>query len=769
MDTTNENIGKIIEGFKIIKFLGRGKFSVVYQAERQTDNKLVALKIIKTYDIKDKETLNKCLKEVNLLKTVDHPYIVRYLDSFTAKNELYIAIEWADKGDVRKLIKKYKQEGDLIEEAKVVEYTREIASALVHMHEKRIIHRDLKPANILIFSDGIFKLGDLGLGRAMSEETIKAFSRVGTPLYMAPEVINNNGYDFKSDYWSLGCVVYELITLRSPFQVDGDMSVIDLFKKINTGNYPKIHDERYKFIVPIVDGLLKVNPEERIDLHDVVKQCEEYLKKVEDKPRIDPFIVMDDIFEKLRLIDYEENFCKKYKHPVINKFYFACSVFGYGANDENFQSNEDSLKQFSYFYNLSNWLIGIINQNINLTSLYKADIKFQRYNTGQSREEQMNNLISILKSMDVKVLQNSKFKYGYGEGVCLVLTQLCDKYLIKQNFIFKKPKFVGKEKKISKEDSNKDFDRIMVEDKIGTQIGFKANTNYNFGMNFKPGLASHNNSNRFSGVSKKRFNSATSTGSNTNTNVDSNTNTVTSGFSGNEEDKKNNTNILNSNIDASEWNKEFQRVQKNLVIQEVPECIENSDSTETYTNPYALNGSQNLKCVKKLSNCSSYFKNLSSFYEELNYIQEKVDYDLNKIQKLEKNLANKGCFKDLADKLRLTTSAINSYKTDLHGIEENIKKMEKEKRETEKNLQKISEIKEDLRQSTELFNKKTMNLRLDNLRAEANKMQTEEDLFNNFVFSTYSTHKPQTKFLFKKDEDKAEEINEEVQFDEEIE
>ena len=118
------------------------------------------------------------------------------MDSFTSKNELYIAIEWADKGDVRKLIKKYKQEGDLIEEAKVVEYTREIASALVHMHEKRIIHRDLKPANILIFSDGIFKLGDLGLGRAMSEETIKAFSRVGTPLYMAPEVITGKNQSF---------------------------------------------------------------------------------------------------------------------------------------------------------------------------------------------------------------------------------------------------------------------------------------------------------------------------------------------------------------------------------------------------------------------------------------------------------------------------------------------------------------------------------------------------------------------------------------------
>jgi NIMA (never in mitosis gene a)-related kinase len=72
---------------------------------------------------------------------------------------------------------------------RILDYTKQLAEALQHMHEKRIIHRDLKPANILIFNDGAFKLSDLGLGRYMSNETIKAFSRVGTPLYMSPEVM----------------------------------------------------------------------------------------------------------------------------------------------------------------------------------------------------------------------------------------------------------------------------------------------------------------------------------------------------------------------------------------------------------------------------------------------------------------------------------------------------------------------------------------------------------------------------------------------------
>ena len=108
MDSNPIINGTIIQGYKIIKFLGKGKFSEVYQAERILDQKLVALKIIKIYDIMDKETVQKCLKEVDLLKKVSHPNIVKYYASFITNNELFIAIEWADKGDVKKLIKKFK-------------------------------------------------------------------------------------------------------------------------------------------------------------------------------------------------------------------------------------------------------------------------------------------------------------------------------------------------------------------------------------------------------------------------------------------------------------------------------------------------------------------------------------------------------------------------------------------------------------------------------------------------------------------------------------
>lgn len=136
----------------------------------------------------DPKQRDKCLKEVNLMKPIDHPNIIRYLDSFIHNNELFIATEWAEKGDLKKLLKQHQVEDNPFDELRIWEFMNQIASALKYMHDRRIMHRDLKPANIFIASDGSLKIGDLGLGREFSSETILAYSKVGTPLYMSPEV-----------------------------------------------------------------------------------------------------------------------------------------------------------------------------------------------------------------------------------------------------------------------------------------------------------------------------------------------------------------------------------------------------------------------------------------------------------------------------------------------------------------------------------------------------------------------------------------------------
>ena len=731
IEQANDIIGKIIEGYKIIKFLGSGKFSVVYEAERQLDSKLVALKIIKIYDIKDKNLVEKCLQEVNLLKRVNHPNIIKYLDSFIYQNELYIAVEWADKGDVKRLIKKYKQEGDEIDERKVIEYTREIAAGLNHMHEQRIIHRDLKPANILITSDGIFKLGDLGLGRIMNTETIKTFSKVGTPLYMAPEVINNsNGYDFKCDNWSLGCVIYELITLRSPFQTSEKLSLIELFKKINSGLYPKIDNNKYKVAAKISEALLKVNPEERMELPQVLKICDEYISKQEEKPRIDPFIIMDDLIEKLRLINYEINFCQKHNHEIINKYYFACNIYGFNFDNKENSTKETYPVQFAYFYDLSNWLMALIKQNANINILQEIDIKFKKYDKKKQQEIQIQELLNDLKNLQIKVLYNSRFKFGYGDGVCLVLTQLCDKYLIKQNFIFKKPKFQD----IQEIEKIKEYpDDIPLEENIGTNIGFKSNTNYNF-SGYKS-IGGGSKSKFFSGQKFKHFASIGPVNDENSTNYSA---------QAEEENKQNNVNsenaILYSNIPEEDWQKEFNKVSNMLEIAEVSDEYMASFSESSSNNKDSNKNEGNYPTVKYIKNMNkllddkllddvdvidNYSKNIE---KELNYISNKE----NKI-----SITNTGLKEEL-NKLKITKQANIHYQEEYDIINEDIKKMEKEKNKIEFELDKIKKEEKKFLNLDDKNNLQKIKKAVENLYNDNNKLDEEISLVNTVLMNKYS-------------------------------
>ena len=732
MEQVNEMIGKIIEGYRIIKFLGSGKFSVVYEAERQLDSKLVALKIIKIYDIKDKNLVEKCLQEVNLLKRVNHPNIIKYLDSFIYQNELYIAVEWADKGDVKRLIKKYKQEGDEIDERKVIEYTREIAAGLNHMHEQRVIHRDLKPANILITSDGIFKLGDLGLGRIMNTETIKTFSKVGTPLYMAPEVINNsNGYDFKCDNWSLGCVIYELITLRSPFQTSEKLSLIELFKKINSGLYPKIDNNKYKVAAKISEALLKVNPEERMELPQVLKICDEYISQQEEKPRIDPFIIMDDMIEKLRLLNYEINFCQKHNHEIINKYYFACNIYGFNFDNKENSSKETYPVQFAYFYDLSNWLMALIKQNANINILQEIDIKFKKYDKKKQQEIQIQELLNDLKNLQIKVLYNSRFKYGYGDGVCLVLTQLCDKYLIKQNFIFKKPKFQD----IQEIEKIKEYpDDIPLEENIGTNIGFKSNTNYNFS-----GYKSIGGGSKTKFYSGQKFKHFASIGP---INDENSTNYSAQG----EEENKQNSNVNNeqailySNIPEEDWQKEFNKVSNMLEIAEVSDeyMVSFSESSSNNKDSNKLEG--NYPTVKYIKNVNKLLDDkLLEDAEIIENYSNNIEKELDYISKKENKISvNNSGLKEELNKLKITKQANVHYQEEYDLINKDIKKMEKEKDKIEYELDKIKKEEKKILNLDNKNNLTKIKKAVDNLYNDNNKIDEEISLINTVLMNKYS-------------------------------
>lgn len=265
--------GGQLSDYEVLKPIGKGKFSVVFKATRRRDEQPVALKKIAIFDLMDARAREKTLKEVRLVQSVSHPNIVQYLDAFIENKELYIAFEWAEAGDLKRQIHKANEKSLRFEERTIWRYFSQLCAAILHLHRARIMHRDLKPANIFLTLQGVVKVGDLGLGRHLSENTLEARSKVGMPLYMSPEVLRGEPYDWKSDVWSLGCILYELAMLRSPFKSEG-LNLYGLFQKINKGEYEEVPPLYSDHLRRLVARMISLTAADRPTMEEVWAWCE---------------------------------------------------------------------------------------------------------------------------------------------------------------------------------------------------------------------------------------------------------------------------------------------------------------------------------------------------------------------------------------------------------------------------------------------------------------------------------------------------------------
>ena len=265
--------------FQIISKLGEGAYSTVFKVKRIIDNQIYALKKVKLMNLSEKEKENS-LNEVRILASVKSNFVVSYKEAFFDEkdNTLCIVMEFADRGDLYQKIVAHKKSAKFFEESDIWRIFIQLVKGLKALHDLKILHRDMKSANVFLFSNGCAKLGDLNVSKVARRGL--GYTQTGTPYYASPEVWKDKPYDHKSDVWSLGCVLYEMITLRPPFRAK-DME--GLFNKVCKGQYSRIPDRFSEDLFKIVQYLLQVNSIQRpsceqILQHPIILKRIEYFK-----------------------------------------------------------------------------------------------------------------------------------------------------------------------------------------------------------------------------------------------------------------------------------------------------------------------------------------------------------------------------------------------------------------------------------------------------------------------------------------------------------
>ena len=264
-----------MENFEIISKLGSGGFSKVYKVKRKIDNKIYALKKVQILNLSEKQKLSS-LNEIRVLASIKSKYVVNYKEAFLDEKDssLCLVMEYADRGDLENRIKEQKKKGKYFNEKDIWRVFIQLVKGLKSLHDLDILHRDIKSSNIFLFSDGTAKLGDLNVCKILSNN-ILGHTQAGTPSYAAPEVWMEKPYGLKSDIWSLGCVLYEIISLHCPFRGE---NVVELYNKILVGEYSRIPNKFSDELNWIILHMINSDPNKRLSCDELLK-CQ-YIKRI---------------------------------------------------------------------------------------------------------------------------------------------------------------------------------------------------------------------------------------------------------------------------------------------------------------------------------------------------------------------------------------------------------------------------------------------------------------------------------------------------------
>jgi serine/threonine protein kinase len=310
-----------MDKYKILDSIGKGAFGKVRHGIDIQTNREVALKIIKINN-QDRMSIQKVKNELKLSKILKHENIVQYYEAFQNDKMIIIIYEFCDGGSLEKYIKEFNNfDNHSTREKKVKNILIQLKNAMEFINKNNIVHRDIKPENILFKLENgipILKLIDFGLSRSIDSNFVDESGNIsldvsicGTPIYMAPEILFNQGYNIKADLWSFGIIMYQLLYNKTPFNDINNMG--DLRNKL-IHNEILFNDVYSTECLDLIKLLLINDPNKRIDWYDFISHPWFTGKNIENKNNIDVatestaiFVIGRDGGQIIKMRDDEED------------------------------------------------------------------------------------------------------------------------------------------------------------------------------------------------------------------------------------------------------------------------------------------------------------------------------------------------------------------------------------------------------------------------------------------------------------------------------
>ncbi|TDZ25219.1 Serine/threonine-protein kinase MST20 [Colletotrichum orbiculare MAFF 240422] len=265
--------------YKNFNKIGQGASGGVYTGYERGTNRLVA---IKQMNLEQQPKKDLIINEILVMKESSHPNIVNFIDSYLCGGELWVVMEFMEGGSLTDVVT-----FNIMTEGQIASVCRETLKGLQHLHSKGVIHRDIKSDNILLSMEGNIKLTDFGFCATINEAQNKRTTMVGTPYWMAPEVVTRKEYGRKVDIWSLGIMAIEMIEGEPPYLTESPLRALWL---IATNGTPQIKEEGQ--LSPVFRDFLyfalKVDPEKRASAHDLLRH--EFMKGCVDLSQLSPLV-----------------------------------------------------------------------------------------------------------------------------------------------------------------------------------------------------------------------------------------------------------------------------------------------------------------------------------------------------------------------------------------------------------------------------------------------------------------------------------------------